>query len=58
MKDWLLRPSRIPSAPSWGVVFFFGALYNALWVRCWWAAGLCLAVTIALQLWSRYNRSV
>ncbi len=47
---------KIPKAPSWRAVFLFGAAYNALVEQCWWAAALCLVVSVALPALDRLDR--
>ena len=49
--SWLLRPSKIPNAPTWTVVFAFGGFWNLLIERallatafCFGVAGLCWCV--------------
>ena len=36
---------KIPNAPSWGSVFIFGAVANAV-QQCWWGVGVCLTLTL------------
>jgi hypothetical protein len=40
----------IPAAPSWSVIFLFGALWNAVIERSVWASLSCGAVAVALFL--------
>lgn len=56
--SWLMRPSKLPKAPSWAAVFLFGALYNTIAVQCWWAAAVCLGVLAILPLLSRLDRKL
>jgi len=48
MRNWLMQPSKIPNAPSWGTVFLFGAVWNAVITHCWWAVAFCLGVYVLL----------
>lgn len=47
---------RIPKAPSWRAVFLFGAIYNAIIARCWWAVAFCLAVAVILPYLAKLDR--
>jgi len=55
---WLLRPSKLPKAPPWSVVFLFGAAYNAVIERCWWATLVCLGVLLLLPTLDRIDRKI
>lgn len=47
---------RLPKAPSWSAVFLFGAAWNAIIERSWWATCLCLAVVVILPALDRLDR--
>ena len=47
---------RIPKAPSWRAVFLFGAVYNAVVERCWWAVALCSLIVLIIPALDRLDR--
>jgi hypothetical protein len=49
---------RIPKAPTWTFVFLFGAAWNAVVERSWWAATLCLVVAFVTDLVGRRMKPV
>lgn len=52
---WLFAPTKLPPAPPFWVVFFFGTIWN-LCIQCWWAAALCLIIAVVLYLISLHRK--
>jgi len=54
---WTMK-IKIPKAPSWTVVCLFGAVWNAVVERSWWASLVCVGLALALPFIDRLDRKL